>query len=116
MASFSRVRSGGSAGGLSRHSSAGDNTPTSCLDDDDRGSLEPYLPAVVQVFTSSAANDWCMPWSKALPEKSSGSGWIFDVKRRIIVTNAHVVQFASTLQVSAALHALSLLLMVVTST
>jgi S1-C subfamily serine protease len=102
MASLSRVRSGGSsAGGPSRNSSAGDNTPTSCLDDDDRGSLEPYLPAVVQVFTSSAANDWCMPWSKALPEKSTGSGWIFDVKRRIIVTNAHVVEFASTLQVSA---------------
>ncbi len=30
---------------------------------------------------------------------AAGSGWIFDVQRRIIVTNAHVVEFASTLQV-----------------
>ncbi len=99
MATFSRSRSGGSASGPSRTNSAGDSTPVSQLDDEDRGSLEPYLPAVVQVFCSSAANDWCMPWSRALPVKSTGSGWIFDVKKRIIVTNAHVVEFASTLQV-----------------
>jgi hypothetical protein len=101
MASFARSRSGGSASGPSRHNSAGDSTPVSQLDDEDRGSLEPYLPAVVQVFCSSAANDWCMPWSRALPVKSTGSGWIYDVQKRIIVTNAHVVEFASTLQVPA---------------
>ncbi len=43
-----------------------------------------------------------MPWSRALPVKSTGSGWIYDVDKRIIVTNAHVVEFASTLQVAAA--------------
>jgi S1-C subfamily serine protease len=100
MAAFSRARSAGSsAGGPSRHSSAGDTTPTSCLDDEHRGSIEPFLPAIVQVFCSSAANDWSMPWSRALPVKSTGSGWIMDVRKRIIVTNAHVVEFASTLQV-----------------
>ena len=103
MASFARARSGGSStGGLSRHSSAGDNTPTSQIDDEDRGSLEPFLPAVVQVFCASAANDWSVPWTRALPVKSTGSGWILDTQRRIIVTNAHVVEFASTLQVRAA--------------
>jgi S1-C subfamily serine protease len=101
MASFPRTRSGGSSGSLSRHSSAGDRTPTSHIDDEGRGSLEPYLPAVVQVFCASAANDWSVPWTRALPVKSTGSGWIFDVQRRIIVTNAHVVEFASTLQVRA---------------
>jgi S1-C subfamily serine protease len=103
MAAFSRSRSGGSFGsGPSRHNSAGDSTPVSQLDDEDRGSLEPFLPSVVQVFCSSAANDWSMPWSRALPVKSTGSGWIYDVDKRIIVTNAHVVEFASTLQVAAA--------------
>ena len=103
MAAFSRSRSGGSFGsGPSRHNSAGDGTPVSQLDDEDRGSLEPFLPSVVQVFCSSAANDWSMPWSRALPVKSTGSGWIYDVDKRIIVTNAHVVEFASTLQVAAA--------------
>lgn len=103
MAAFSRTRSGGSlGGGPSRHNSGGDSTPVSQLDDEDRGSLEPFLPSVVQVFCSSAANDWSMPWSRALPVKSTGSGWIYDVDKRIIVTNAHVVEFASTLQVAAA--------------
>ena len=101
MASLSRVRSGGSSSAVSRHSSAGDNTPTSCIDDDDRGSLEPFLPAVVQVFCASAANDWSVPWTRDTLVKSPGSGWIFDAQKRIIVTNAHVVEFASTLQVGA---------------
>ena len=114
QAAVSRSRSGGSSGGgagalaalraSSSGSSAsggggGDATPTASLADEERGSLEPYLPAVVQVFTSSVANDWSMPWSRDLPQKSTGSGWILDVARRLIVTNAHVVEFASTLQV-----------------
>jgi S1-C subfamily serine protease len=68
-------------------------------DADERGSLAPYFPGVVQVFTSSVDNDWDMPWSRSRPEKSTGSGWILDTANRIIVTNAHVVEFASTLQV-----------------
>lgn len=74
------------------------SSPGGC-NEEDRGSLAPYFPAVVQVFTSSVANDWDAPWSRDRPEKSTGSGWILDTESRLIVTNAHVVEFASTLQV-----------------
>lgn len=91
--------------GLTRSPSAALSTGTSSrgggCDDDERESCAPFFPAVVQIFTASVANCWEMPWSRSRPEKSTGSGWILNAGNdaQFIVTNAHVVEFASTLQV-----------------
>jgi S1-C subfamily serine protease len=86
---------------LSTGSRGGGSAPGGC-DDDERESCAPHFGAVVQIFTASVANDWEAPWSRSRPEKSTGSGWILSTGENggcIIVTNAHVVEFSSTLQV-----------------
>jgi len=53
--------------------------------------------SVVKVFTTARAPDLLRPWSKAAPRESTGSGVVIDGKR--ILTNAHVVRYASQVQV-----------------
>jgi S1-C subfamily serine protease len=55
--------------------------------------------AVVKVFSKAAYPDLSRPWTKAPPQEVSGTGVIIDGKR--ILTNAHVVQYASQVQVQA---------------
>jgi len=61
--------------------------------------MSSQLKGIVQCFTNSVWNDWQRPWSRATPEASTGSGFVISTCRRLIITNAHVVAFASTLQV-----------------
>ena len=49
--------------------------------------------SVVKLLTTHRQPDYFRPWTKASPSKASGSGVIIDGKR--ILTNAHVVMFAS---------------------
>lgn len=53
--------------------------------------------AVVKVFATMRYPDLARPWSKAAPVEASGSGVVIEGKR--ILTNAHVVTYASQLQV-----------------
>ena len=55
--------------------------------------------AVVKVFSKAAYPDLSRPWTKAPPQEVTGTGVIIDGKR--ILTNAHVVQYASQVQVQA---------------
>jgi S1-C subfamily serine protease len=55
--------------------------------------------AVVKVFSTMRYPDVVRPWSKQPPSEVTGSGVIIDGKR--ILTNAHVVLYASQLQVQA---------------
>ncbi len=55
--------------------------------------------AVVKVFSKAAYPDLSRPWAKAPPQEVSGTGVIIDGRR--ILTNAHVVQYASQVQVQA---------------
>lgn len=55
--------------------------------------------AVVKVFSKAAYPDLSRPWTKAPPQEVSGTGVVIDGKR--ILTNAHVVQYASQVQVQA---------------
>jgi S1-C subfamily serine protease len=50
-------------------------------------------PSVVKLEVTKRDPDYFKPWTKAAPEKVSGSGVVIDGKR--ILTNAHVVMHAS---------------------
>jgi len=53
--------------------------------------------AVVKVFSTMRRPDVARPWSKASPLEATGSGVVIEGKR--ILTNAHVVAYASQVQV-----------------
>ena len=53
--------------------------------------------AVVKVFSTMRRPDVARPWSKSAPIEASGSGVVIEGKR--ILTNAHVVAYASQVQV-----------------
>ena len=55
--------------------------------------------SVVKVFSTLRGPDPFKPWSKAAPSEVTGSGVIIEGKR--ILTNAHVVGYASQVQVQA---------------
>ncbi|UUZ51165.1 hypothetical protein LP420_17515 [Massilia sp. B-10] len=64
----------------------------------------PAIPAnlensVVKVFSTLQPPDPFKPWSKAAPSDITGSGVVIEGKR--ILTNAHVVGYASQVQVQA---------------
>lgn len=53
--------------------------------------------SVVKIFATQRGPDLLRPWSKANPREASGSGVVIEGKR--ILTNAHVVAYASQIQV-----------------
>ncbi len=55
--------------------------------------------SVVKVFTTARFPDPYKPWQKSGPRESTGTGVIIEGKR--ILTNAHVVSYASQVQVQA---------------
>jgi S1-C subfamily serine protease len=55
--------------------------------------------AVVKVFSTMRRPDVARPWSKASPLEATGSGVVIEGKR--ILTNAHVVAYASQVEIQA---------------
>ena len=55
--------------------------------------------AVVKIFTTARPPDVFRPWSRAAPAEMSGSGVVISGQR--ILTNAHVVNYASKVEVQA---------------
>src|SRR5690348_18390025 len=55
--------------------------------------------AVVKVFSTVAYPDFSRPWGKQAPAEITGSGVVIEGHR--ILTNAHVVLYASQIQVQA---------------
>ncbi len=55
--------------------------------------------SVVKIYATQREPDFQRPWTKRSPEETSGSGAIIEGKR--ILTNAHVVLYASQLFVQA---------------
>ena len=62
-------------------------------------SANPIEHSVVKVFVTTRLPDPFKPWTKQAPQETSGSGIIVEGKR--ILTNAHVVLYASQVQVQA---------------
>ena len=60
---------------------------------------DPIRDAVVKIQTTQLSPDYQRPWAKASPKKSGGSGVIIDVGELHVLTNAHVVRFASQIYV-----------------
>ncbi len=64
------------------------------------GSLAPAVEhSVVKIFSTTRYPDTFRPWTKQPPQESSGTGIVIEGKR--ILTNAHVVAYASQVQVQA---------------
>jgi S1-C subfamily serine protease len=55
------------------------------------------LKGIVQVFLKYVKPSGKQPWTKQLPHSSTGSGFICDVKNRMILTNAHCAKHARTI-------------------
>jgi S1-C subfamily serine protease len=55
--------------------------------------------AVVKIFATTRLPDLYKPWTKQAPQEISGSGLVIEGKR--ILTNAHVVLYASQVQIQA---------------
>lgn len=56
-----------------------------------------FEKSVVKVFSTLRGPDPFKPWSKAAPQEVTGSGVVIEGKR--ILTNAHVVEYASQVQI-----------------
>lgn len=61
---------------------------------------EKIRAAMVKIYTVANAPDWYQPWSSARTQQFSGSGCIIGPGR--ILTNAHVVSYATFIQVRLA--------------
>jgi len=55
--------------------------------------------SVVKIFSTVRYPDLYKPWTKQSPEEQTGSGVVIEGKR--ILTNAHVVNYASQVQIQA---------------
>lgn len=62
-----------------------------------RADQDPIRPSVVKIYTTQRAPDLFRPWTKDGPREASGTGFVIDGKR--ILTNAHVVSYASQIYV-----------------
>ena len=63
------------------------------------GNNDAIRSAVVKIFTSFRAPDPVRPWLKQTPREATGTGMVLDGKR--LLTNAHVVMYASQVQIQA---------------
>ena len=67
------------------------------LKDADVTSLGALLKGVVQVFVNQVIPSNNQPWTKRPPQFMTGTGFVVDLRLRIIATNAHCVEFAKTI-------------------
>jgi S1-C subfamily serine protease len=67
------------------------------LNDAEHKDLQNSLKGIVQVFLQAVEPNFSEPWTKSLPESSSGSGFVIDLKLRLIITNAHCVDYHRTI-------------------
>ena len=77
------------------------STPAATTPAPDDTKSNPVANSVVKVFTTRRLPDLYKPWTKEAPSEITGSGVIIEGKR--ILTNAHVVEYASEVQVQASL-------------
>jgi S1-C subfamily serine protease len=62
-----------------------------------RADQDAVRPSVVKIHTTQRLPDFFRPWTKSAPREISGTGFVIDGKR--IMTNAHVVGYASQIYV-----------------
>merc|ERR1719408_1223887 len=74
----------GSEGQWTNEAGSGD------VDDD---SLGVPLDSVIKVWCVHSTPNFSLPWQRRRQERSSGSGFCIDRERRIILTNAHCIEW-----------------------
>ena len=79
------------------HVSAEDAVKTSAIAEGGSQSSINLENSVVKVFSTLRGPDPFKPWGKAAPQEITGSGVVIEGKR--ILTNAHVVAYASQVQI-----------------
>lgn len=62
-------------------------------DEEDLCALGVPLDAVVKVWAVHSTPNFSLPWQRRRQERSSGSGFCIDRSRRIVLTNAHCVEW-----------------------
>jgi len=63
------------------------------VDEEDLSALGVPLDAVVKVWAVHSTPNFSLPWQRRRQERSSGSGFCIDKARRIVLTNAHCVEW-----------------------
>ena len=53
------------------------------------------LRSVIKIYATSSAPSFILPWQRKQQTGVSGSGFVLDKKRRLVVTNSHVVENAT---------------------
>jgi S1-C subfamily serine protease len=76
-----------------------ETTPASTTTSDGDAAKNLVETSVVKIFAQVRRPDLTKPWTKQSPQEITGSGVVIEGKR--ILTNAHVVQYASQVQVQA---------------
>jgi len=61
--------------------------------EEDLSELGVPLDAVVKVWCVHSTPNFSLPWQRRRQERSSGSGFCIDLKRRVVLTNAHCVEW-----------------------
>ena len=82
---------------LSTHANAEDASKASAISESVNQSSVNLENSVVKVFSTIRGPDPFKPWGKSAPQEITGSGVVIEGKR--ILTNAHVVAYASQVQV-----------------
>jgi len=83
-------------GGKTPHPQRGRAASDEGDDDDgeeDLSALGVPLDAVVKVWCAHSTPNFSLPWQRRRQERSSGSGFCIDTKRRVVLTNAHCVEW-----------------------
>lgn len=84
------------AQGLAAPSSATGSGETKDDEKDALGGIAPsILRSVVKIYATSSAPSFILPWQRKQQSAVSGSGFVLDRRRRLVVTNSHVVEHAT---------------------
>ena len=67
------------------------------LEDAEMIILGSLLKGCVQIFVNQVIPSSAQPWTKNPPRSITGTGFVANVALRLIVTNAHCVEFAKTI-------------------
>lgn len=62
-------------------------------DDEELSALGVPLDAVVKVWCIHSTPNYSLPWQRRRQERSTGSGFCIDKERRVLITNAHCVEW-----------------------
>ncbi|CAK0882837.1 unnamed protein product, partial [Prorocentrum cordatum] len=81
---------GARAGGPGHGAGAGGPPEDS---DEELDSLGVPMDSVVKVWCVHSTPNFSLPWQRRRQERSSGSGFCIDAKKRVVLTNAHCVEW-----------------------